>query len=335
VKAMVEVLRGSMVESRHRVHIAIAGADGRLRAHAGEARRVTFARSAVKPIQALPLVADRVLERFGILDEELALTCGSHSGEAYHVLAARELLRKAGVREELLACGPQEPLHEPTRRALGRAGERPQAIHNNCSGKHAGMLALARFHGWPLEGYHRAGHPVQRRMLEEVARWCGMPADEIPSGVDGCGIVTFAVPLAALAAAFARLAAHTRQDYASDPAGRVVRAMVAHPAYVAGTGRLCTELMRRTHGRVFAKVGAEGVYCAGVPGAELGIALKVEDGARRAAEPALLATLRRLSLLSDDEVAELARFAEPDVTNTRGEVVGGVRARVQLGAADG
>jgi L-asparaginase II len=329
VKAVVEVLRGSMVESRHRVHIAVAGADGRLRARAGDARRVAFARSAVKPIQALPLVADRVLERFGIEGEELALVCGSHSGQSHHVLAARELLRKAGVREELLACGPQEPLHEASRRALRRTGERPQPIHNNCSGKHAGMLALARFHGWPLEGYHRAEHPVQRRMLAEVAKWCGMPAEEIPSGVDGCGIVTFAVPLSALAAAYAR------QDYASDPAVRVVRAMVKHPEYVAGTGRLCTELMRHTHGRVFAKVGAEGVYCAGVPGAELGIALKVEDGARRAAEPALLAALRRLSLLSDDELAELARFAEPDVTNTRGEVVGGVRARVELGAADG
>jgi L-asparaginase II len=333
MSAVVEVLRGSIIESRHRVHVAVVDGTGRVYFFANPQRRATFARSAVKPIQALPLVEDRVTERFGIMPEEVALACGSHSGEAFHVDAARRLLRKAGLGEELLACGPHPPIHDGSARSLARRGESPARVHNNCSGKHAGMLALARFHGWPLEGYHRSEHPVQRRMLAEVAHWSGVPAEEIPTAVDGCGIVTFSLPLSALATAFARLAAHARKEYSSDPGYRIVRAMLRHPEYVGGTGRMCTELMRHTAGRIFAKVGAEGVYCAGIPGAELGIALKVEDGSRRGAEPALLAVLRHLSMLSEDELAELARFAEPDVINTRGEVVGGVRARIRLEAA--
>jgi L-asparaginase II len=333
-RAVVEVLRGSLVESRHRVHVAVVDAAGRLRGHGGEPRRMTFVRSAIKPIQALPLIEDRVVERFGLSEAELALACGSHSGEPIHVAAARSLLRRAGLGEDLLACGPQQPIDEATRVSLARNGTAPARVHNNCSGKHAGMLALARGHGWPLEGYHRSAHPVQQRMLSEVARWSGLSAEEIPTAVDGCGVVTYALPLTALALAYARLAARARKEYGRDPAWRIVRVMLNHPQYVGGTGRLCTRVMQATGGRIFAKVGAEGVYCAGIPGAELGIVLKIEDGSRRASEPALLGVLTYLGLLSDDELAELNVFAEPEVINTRGEVVGVVRARIALEPAD-
>ncbi|MBI4408480.1 MAG: asparaginase [Gemmatimonadetes bacterium] len=326
--ARVEVWRGALLESQHRVSVAVADARGRLRARAGDAELVVFARSAAKPFQALPLVDDGVAERFELSGAELALCCASHNGEPLHVDAARSILRKIGTDEDALACGPHPPLHEPSARALQRIGAAPGRLHNNCSGKHGGMLALARTHAWPLTGYHRSDHPVQQRMLEEVSRWTELTTEELPTAVDGCGVVTFGLPLAALAGAFARLSAAARGGERA-PA-TVVQAMVRHPEYVGGTDRLCTELMRVVGGRIFTKVGAEGVYCAGVPGAELGVALKVEDGSKRAAEPALLAVLRALGLLLEDELARLSRYAEPDVINTRGEAVGRIRATVEL-----
>lgn len=331
--ACVEVRRGAIVESRHAVSVAVVDGAGALRASAGDAELLTFARSAIKPIQAVPLIEDGVVERFGFAPTELALACASHSGEPRHVDLAFAMLRKIGLDEHALACGAHAPMHEPSARALREAGRAPTRIHNNCSGKHAGMLALARAHNWPIAGYHDADHPVQHRMLHEMVRWSEMPPEDIALGTDGCGIVTFALPLASLARAFGGLAAAARRGDAG-PAG-IVRAMTLFPEYVAGTDRLCTELMRTAAGRIFAKVGAEGVYCAGIPGAELGIAVKVEDGARRAAEPALLAVLHALGLLSDDEIAALARFAEPVLRNTRGERVGELRAVVELTAARG
>jgi L-asparaginase II len=335
--ARVEVWRGATIESVHEVCVAVCDADGRLRAGAGETERILFARSAVKPLQALPLVEDGVAERLQMSGQELALACASHSGEPIHVDAAARLLRRIGAGEDALACGAQRPWSEVAARALQRSGREPGRLHNNCSGKHAGMLALAHHHGWPLHGYHRLEHPVQRRMLEEMARWTCVAVEEIATAVDGCGVVTFALPLSRWAAAFARFAAAARR--ADGGAPDVLGAMVRHPEYVAGSDRLCTQLMRVAGGRIAVKLGAEGVYCAAVPGAELGIAIKVADGARRAVEPALVAVLRNLGLLSGDEVAELERFAEPDVHNTRGERVGAIRARVDLavdvhGAAD-
>jgi L-asparaginase II len=312
------------------VHVAVVDAGGKVRARSGDIGLVPYARSAIKPIQALPLVDDGGVSQFGLTARELALCCASHSGEPRHVEMAAGLLRKIGLDEETLACGPHAPWHAESARLLREQGRKPSRLHNNCSGKHAGMLALARVHGWPTAGYHRDDHPVQIRMLRELSQWARVPADDIGTAVDGCGVVTFAVPLAALAGAFARLAASARTG--TDAPSRIVEAMVRWPEYVAGTGRLCTQLMRSADGRIFVKVGAEGVYCAGIPGAELGIALKVEDGASRAAEPALLAVLRSLALLSDEDMAGLAQWAEPDITNTRGERVGAIRANVQLEA---
>lgn len=324
----VEVHRGGIVESVHEVSVAVVDAAGRLRVRCGRPDLVTFARSAVKPLQALPLVTDGVFDQYGFGDRELALCCASHSGEPWHVETALGMLKRIGLDASALACGPQAPFHEPSARALRESGAEPGRIHNNCSGKHAGMLALACRHGWPVAGYESAGHPVQQRMLAVVSEWSAVPADEIGIGVDGCGVSTFALPLSAMARAFGALAgAGRRGDPAAD---RVLRAMGRYPEYVAGSGRLCTDLSRTVQGRILAKVGAEGVYCAAVPGAELGIALKVEDGAWRAAEPALLAVLRALALITDDEIAELAGYAEPVVTNTRGERTGGLRAVIRL-----
>jgi L-asparaginase II len=331
-ESVVEVVRNAVPESWHRVHVAVVDARGVLRASTGDPELCTFIRSSSKPMQALALVEDGAAERFGITSAELALCCGSHAGSARHVAAAESMLAKAGFGPDALACGPHAPFDVEAQRALAEAGLEPGRLHNNCSGKHAGMLLLARARGWAPEGYHRVEHPVQGRMLAEVARWSRMPQEAVGLGTDGCGVVTFALPLRHMALAYASLAAAARRG---DPGpARVVDAMTAHPEMVAGNGRICTELARVAGGRIFAKIGAEGVYCVGVPGAELGIALKVEDGAQRAAGPAIIAVLRELDLISEDDLGRLHTFVFPEVVNTRGETVGQLRPRIHLTTPD-
>jgi L-asparaginase II len=331
--SIVTVMRGGLAESSHRVSIAVVDGTGMLRAASGSPDLMVFARSAVKPLQALPLLDDGVVVRFGWGDAELALACGSHSGEPRHVELVRAMLHSIGLDENALACGPHTPFSESAARMLRDRGMRPTRLHNNCSGKHAGMLGLAATHGWRLSGYHERPHPVQQRLLDELARWSNVPREEIGIGVDGCGVATFALPLRALAAAFAALARDARMGRGA--AARVLGAMSRFPELVGGSQRLCTDLMLATEGRVIGKVGAEGVYCAAVPGAELGVALKIEDGAKRAAEPALLGVLRLLGVLGEDELAALAGYARPVVYNTRQEVVGDLHAQVELEAGNG
>ena len=309
-----------MVESRHTVHAVVADHNGRTVRSWGDDRRATLLRSAAKPFQALPLVADGAAHHFGITGEEIALCCGSHNSEERHLSAASSILARAGVAEELLVCGPHTPLLAARAEALAAAGTRPTPIMSNCSGKHAGMLALAAFHGWPLDGYETPAHPVQARMAREVSRWTGTDPADMRSEVDGCGVPTFTMPLTDLARGAARLAVAGRAEGAPR---RVIRAMVDHPFMVAGTGRPCTRLMEEERGRVFAKVGAEAVYMAGDLDRGLGVALKIEDGAWRAAPPALMAVLDRAGILSRSaREALLADFVEPVVTNTLGNEVG-------------
>jgi L-asparaginase II len=331
--ARVEVWRGELVESAHRVHLAAVDGGGALVGQAGSPGLVTYARSAVKPFQALPLVAAGAMERLGLTEQELALCCASHSGEALHVAAARSILARAGVDEGALACGPHPSLDPRTARAMRARGEAPTPIHSNCSGKHAGMLALARLLDAPPAGYHLAEHPVQRVLVAEMARWAGVETGEMALGVDGCGVPTFGLSLEALARAFGALAAAAGRG--EEAPARVLGAMARHPEYVAGERRLCTELIRVTGGRVLPKVGAEGVYGVAVPGSGLGVALKVEDGGRRALEPALVAALWGLGVLSVEEAARLSAFGSREVTNTRGEVVGRIVARWDVEAARG
>jgi L-asparaginase II len=279
---------------------------------------VTFLRSAAKPFQAIPLVADGVVDRFGVTPEEIAVCCGSHSGEEVHLRTVRSLLDRVGVTEPALECGPHLPMSESAARGMMRRGEEPRPIHNNCSGKHAGMLAHARHRGWPLEGYRLRRHPVQERALAEISRWTGVPGGRIGLGVDGCGVVCFALPIDAVALGFARLAREAREQPDGD-AGRVLSAMAEHPLQVAGSGRLCTELVESTNGRVLAKVGAEGIYCALDRESGLGLALKVEDGARRAAEVALVALLLEAGMVAEGDLPPGWLLRE--VPNTLGDPV--------------
>jgi L-asparaginase II len=325
---VVEAVRGETVESTHRVHIAVVEAGKGLVASAGNPAHHSFVRSAIKMFQVLPFVEGGGLERFGFTTEELALCTASHGGEPHHVAAAHAMLAKAKLTEDALACGPHPPMHGPAAEALRTQGKKPTRIHNNCSGKHAGMLAFTVQQGWVTSGYHRAAHPTQQRILSTVARWMGVDTGDIDQAIDGCGLPTFALPLDAVAEGCARFAAEVA-DRRPSPS-RIFAAMAAHPEYVAGTDRLDTDLIRITGGRLFSKVGAEGFYAVGIPGRRMGIALKVEDGSGRASEPALLAALRLLNVITYQEFEGLARYAHAPILNTRGETVGAIRTRLAM-----
>src|SRR2546425_1196295 len=239
----VEQLRGSWVEVVHEVHVAVVDSTGGLVARTGDPELVTFWRSAAKPFQALPLVEDGAAARFGLTSEELALACASHSSEPDQVARVRELLGKIGCSERDLLCGPHPPLSDRVAQDYQTRGVRLTAVYSNCSGKHAGMLALARHHGWPTEFYTRLEHPVQQRCLAEVSRWTGVAAGDIKTAVDGCGVVCYGLPLRNMALAYAKLGSGEQgavpfgATRASAPRSRVLEAMLRHPELIAGEGR--------------------------------------------------------------------------------------------------
>lgn len=323
-----EVFRGDLVESEHQVFAVVCDASGAVLHSWGEPGRPVYPRSSLKPLQAFPLVASGAAEALGLTDEEVAIACASHSGEAFHVAAVRSLLAKAGVDEGALRCGAHRPIFQPAADELVRAGAEPTAVHNNCSGKHAGMLALARFLGAGPEGYLKLQHPVQRRILAGLAQLSGVPESGIVAGVDGCSAPTFALPMAGTATAYARLAAAQTGSAAGDAAARrIVGAMMAHPEMIGGTGRFDTRLMQSLPGVLFCKGGAEGFFCAGIPERGVALAMKVADGNPRAVPPAAAFVLERLGVLPDPRPAFLAESAAPPLTNVCGAVIGGIRIR--------
>jgi L-asparaginase II len=317
----VVVRRGERVESEHRVAYAVADATGRLVEAAGDVDRAVFPRSAIKPLQALALVESGAADRFGVSEQELALACASHSGEPEHVALVKAWLDRLGLDASALECGAHPPLHAPSAERLAAEGRSPERVHNNCSGKHAGMITVARHLGAPIAGYSRADHPVQRLIADILCAMTGLT--ELPApAVDGCGVPTWPIPLGRLATAMARFA-HP-DGLPAGRAGACARlraAMLAHPHLVAGTGRACTEIMAVAP-QVLVKTGAEGVYAACLLEQRLGLVLKVEDGAARAAPVALLALLDAWDVLDRRSVAALAARMRPEQHNHDGVVVG-------------
>lgn len=317
---LVEVLRGGVVESRHRGAWVVADAAGAVLASAGDIDTAIFPRSAVKAFQALPLVETGAADACGFGEEEIALACASHNGEPDHVRVAAAMLEKADCGEDCLECGAHWPGDPRAARALVEAGERPRALHNNCSGKHAGMIAVARRLGVDPKGYTRREHPVQQAVERALGGICGVDMAAAPCGIDGCSVPTWAVPLRNLAQGFARLVSADR------PAGgRIVAAVRAHPFMVAGSERFCTRLMQAVP-RAFVKTGAEGVFCGAVAHAGLGVALKCDDGASRASEAAMASVLARLPVWTPGERRALSAFARVDLRNWNGLDVGSVEA---------
>jgi L-asparaginase II len=328
---LVEVLRGDHVESAHRGALAVFDPGGKSVWEIGDIGRPVFPRSAIKSIQALPLVESGAADAYGFGDRELALACASHGGEAAHTELARSMLARAGLDETALECGPHWPSNHEATIALARAGRSPNGLHNNCSGKHAGFICTCAHDGIDHRGYVSAGHKLQemvRRAMEDVT---GAAHNAGSRATDGCSIPTYAIPLRNLAIGFAKMA--TGQGLSperAEAAKRVFAACMAEPFYVAGTGKADTALMDVAPGRIFVKTGAEGVYCAAVPELGLGVALKCDDGAGRAAE-AMVATVLA-SLLRSDEVlaANLDRQACQPVLSRIGAQVGIMRPTAAL-----
>lgn len=320
----VEVTRGELVESQHRVHAAVIGEDEVLVGAARDLGLVALWRSCSKFFQVMPLISSGGFDQLGWGDRELALACASHGGEPEHVTLAGEMLASLGLEEGDLACGPHEPLSARGAKLWRESGQPLTRLHNNCSGKHAAMLAHAKTAGWATRGYEQAEHPVQRACVGEVSAWSGVPLDDMPLAIDGCGATVMALPLDRMALAYARWAraVHVGDEMPS----RVAGALRRHPELLGGTDRFDTILLQETQGAVIAKVGAEGVHSVAVPRLGLGLALKVEDGALRAQHVAVVVALQQLGVLPTELPPRLAEFLTRPVRNTRGEVVGEVRA---------
>ena len=328
---VVEVTRGGRVESAHRGAGIVVDADGAVLFTFGDVNRLVFPRSAAKPMQALPLIESGAAEKFALGEAELALACGSHSGEPVHVEIAAGMLAKAGLPEAALGCGVQWPLGAEAERALARTGAEPSQLHNNCSGKHAGFLCAACAQGIATESYVEADHPLQREVTAAIEGVCLERLDDSRRGTDGCAIPVYALPLAALALGYARLATGRGLAPVRAAAGkRLLAAMAARPDLVAGTGRFDTRAMTLLRGRAVTKTGAEGVFAAALPELGLGLAVKADDGATRAAETMIAALIARL--LPIDDPAAFAPLRHQVLTNWRGDRVGEMRPAGRLAA---
>ena len=323
---VVECTRGPAVESRHLVDVAVVDSSGRLVQGWGETESVVYPRSAIKSVQVLPLIETGAAERHAVTDEEIALACSSHNGQAAHVEVVRGWLARAGLGEDDLECGPHLPYHTPSAHACVRAGEGGRAVHNMCSGKHAAFLVTARALGEPTQGYIARDHPVQQRVSAAIAALSGHDLERAPWAIDGCSIPTIGLPLSALARAAANIADPTGlEDERRAAISRVRRAVAGHPFLVAGDGRACTRIIETAGERVLVKFGAEGVFFAALYESGLGLALKVRDGATRAANAAVAAMLDRLGVLDDRDREALADMLDKPLRNWAGRLVGAVR----------
>lgn len=327
---VVEVTRGSAVESAHRGAFAVCDSAGKIILSGGAIEHPIYPRSAIKPLQALPLIESGAADAFSLGNQELALACSSHGGEPGHTDRVGAWLARMGLTPDHLACGGHAPTHEASTEALYRAGNHVSRLHDNCSGKHTGFLATALHLGEPLTGYHHAHHPVQKRIETTLSEMARTDVTTLPHGIDGCGIPVIAMPLEKMAAALARMA-----DPSGLPQGRaaacrrILTAMSAEPFLVAGTGRFDTAIMDAA-ADVVVKTGAEGVYGAAIPKLGLGIALKIDDGAGRAASVLMGALLVRLGIFDQTTSDRLKAHLEPPILCRDGRTIGAIRVTHQV-----
>ncbi|WP_340150906.1 asparaginase [uncultured Sneathiella sp.] len=321
----VNVSRGDMVESRHQVVAAISDSSGKLIKSWGQVDSPVYLRSAIKPLQALPLIESGAADALNVSEKELSLACASHTGEPIHVEAVKGWLGRIGLDISDLECGRQWPTYDPAARALAAAGQEPTAAHNNCSGKHSGFLSTALHLKEPLKGYINRDHPVQKRIVAVLEEFTDLDLSDAPVGIDGCSIPTIGIPLQSAALAFARFADPSKMsaDRAS-ACRRLQQAIVKYPEMIAGSDRLCTALDGAAKGRIIAKFGAEAVYLAALPEAGIGIAIKALDGTTRAAEAALGAILEDLGVLDDAIHQAVDPYIRPVLRNRNDMAIGDI-----------
>jgi L-asparaginase II len=336
---LVEVSRGPIIESIHRGHLAAVDAAGDIVAELGSPEQVTFFRSSSKAFQALPVIISGAADAFGFTDQEIAVACGSHSGEPMHVQTVQGMLEKIGLDASALKCGVHEPFSVEVAHRLIRNGQEPSVLQNNCSGKHAAMLAFAKHIGASTADYDEWASPVQQAIAKIVAQFSDVSVTDLKIGIDGCGVPVFGLPVRAMALAYARLVSPGERFDAilRQACRRIVNAIIAFPEMIGGSkDRLDTELIRAGKGRLISKIGAEGVYAVGVLPCRdwpkgFGLALKIEDGDdRRARPPAVIDALRQLNILSEDDLKAVSAYSPTVITNRRGERVGEARAAFSL-----
>lgn len=329
---LVEVTRGPIVESFHRGRAAVVDVSGRVVASWGDIEAPVYPRSAVKPLQALALIESGAADAFGLSDTELALACASHSAEPRHLDGVAAWLARVGLSPADLECGAQWPLrHEPTMAALIREGRKSTALHNNCSGKHAGMLTAALHLGAPSAGYVNLEHPVQQRIMGVLEQMYGYDLSAAPVARDGCSVPCFAVPLGNLARGMACFAApDLLPAHRVKAVRRISAAMIAHPELVEGEGRYASGLIAASGGRIIAKGGAEGVVCAALPDRGLGVAVKCDDGNARGAHMIMTGVLRTIGALRALPPETLAELTETPVTTWNGDRVGVIRTTAEF-----
>ncbi len=324
---LAELVRGNWVENLHRGAFCVVGADGEILAQAGDITRPTFPRSAIKSLQALAIFRSGAQQKFRFTAEELALTCASHHGQPRHIEVVSGMLQKLGLAVDDLECGAHPPSNPEARKALKSAGEKPSALHNNCSGKHAGMLAVALALGAPTEGYTKRDHPVQKLVRDCVEQVIGTDLSEDRCGTDGCSIPTWAAPLSAFALGFHRMTSGIDlDDDLIQPARILFDAATGNPFLVAGTDTIDTDLMTAFEGELMLKIGAEGVFCGALRGANIGFALKCDDGNIKAAEPMVAALIEVMADPSPAQSAALDKRKSQVIKNWRGLEVATLRA---------
>ena len=316
--------RAGKVENIHRGDIVAVDIKGEIVDFVGDAHKKMFWRSAAKPFQALPFVEKGGLEKYGITQKELALLVSSHSGEPMHVDLVKSVLGKIQLDVSVLDCGSSRPMSGKAAKVLTENKQKPEAVHNACSGKHSGMLALCQMLGIPIEGYTKPDHEVQKQMHQSVAYSAKISPDELEIGIDGCGVPVFYLPLYHMSLAYARLAKPEAGDWGRyETAARTIRdAMIAYPEIVAGTGRIDTAVANITKGRIIAKIGAEAVYCLASVTDGVGVTFKIEDGSYSAINPTVIGVLKRLDLISKSEYEQFIEKFPPILKNHRGDVIG-------------
>lgn len=328
---LVDVTRGDLIESIHIGHIAVVSHTGELIASKGNVNSIVYARSSMKPLQAIPIIETGAYKAFHLEPADLALCCASHNGEEQHTNRVVSMLRKADLHETSLQCGTHNPRWEEAYHKIILEKREVTPIYNNCSGKHSGMLLTAKHMNEPTDDYYSMEHPVQKRIIQVISDMSEIPVDEIQIGIDGCGVPVHGIPLEKIAFAYAKMAkpdnlSEKRQKAAS----QVVQAMMEAPEMVGGTNRFCTDFMNVVKGKMFGKAGAEGVYCIGDLKTGIGIAIKIEDGNARATSPVAVEVMKQLGLLSEKELELLKEYHSPSIQNARNEKVGSLLANFTL-----
>lgn len=326
----VNTYRGSLVECSHNVHIAVVDSNNKLLKYYSNPEKIIYARSSVKPIQVIQVLESGACEKYNISDKEIALMCSSHSSEDYHVEGINSILKKSNLSEDNLKCGTKAPFNLDVYKNLIRSGKDITKKHHSCSGKHCGMLISAKANKENLDDYLELKHPVQQRILKSMSKVCGCDKKDILIGIDGCGAPTHALKLKNLAYGFAQMANPTNIYEKSEYINRITKAMISYPEMVGGSDRFCTELMKACKGRIFGKMGSEGVYLVGDKKNGIGIAVKTEDGSDISTNCAVVETLDQLDLISKEEKEKLSKFHNPKLKNARGEIIGETKSEFKL-----